>query len=101
MRVSVYSEFSFSFETMEARSTQRKNLSREIYVCVYVYIYIYLSIYTVYLLYNIYYMKKEMATHSIILDWEIQWTEELGGLHPVGWQRVSHDLATKQQHKYI
>ena len=25
-------------------------------------------------------LKKEMATHSSILAWEIPWTEELGGL---------------------
>ena len=25
-------------------------------------------------------LEKEMATHSSILDWEISWTEELGGL---------------------
>ena len=25
-------------------------------------------------------LEKEMATHSIILVWEIPWTEELGGL---------------------
>ena len=25
-------------------------------------------------------LEKEMATHSSILDWDISWTEELGGL---------------------
>ena len=25
-------------------------------------------------------LEKEMATHSIILAWEISWTEEPGGL---------------------
>ena len=25
-------------------------------------------------------LEKEMATHSIILVWEIPWTEDLGGL---------------------
>ena len=25
-------------------------------------------------------LKEEMATHSIILAWEIPWTEESGGL---------------------
>ena len=25
-------------------------------------------------------LAQEMATHSSILAWEIQWTEELGGL---------------------
>ena len=29
-------------------------------------------------------MKKEMATHSSILAWRTPWTEEPGGLQPVG-----------------
>ena len=29
-----------------------------------------------------------MATHSSILAWEIPWTEEPGGLQPMGSQRV-------------
>ena len=41
-------------------------------------------------------LEKEMATHSSILAWEIPWTEETGGLQFTGWQRVGHDLATKQ-----
>ena len=32
--------------------------------------------------------EKEMATHSSILAWEIPWTEEPGGLQPMGSQRV-------------
>ena len=36
-------------------------------------------------------LKKEMATHSSILDWEIPWTEEPGWLQSVGLQRVGHD----------
>ena len=40
-------------------------------------------------------LEKEMATHSIILAWEIPWTEEPGGLQSMGSQRVRHDLATK------
>ena len=36
-------------------------------------------------------LEKEMATHSSILAWEILWTEEPGGLQPMGWQRVRHD----------
>ena len=32
-----------------------------------------------------------MATHSSILAWEISWTEEPGGLHSVGLQRVRHN----------
>ena len=39
-----------------------------------------------------------MATHSSIRGWEIPWTEETGGLQSMGSQRVSHDLAIKQQH---
>ena len=31
-----------------------------------------------------YSMEKEMATHSSILDWEIPWTEDLGGLQSMG-----------------
>ena len=32
-----------------------------------------------------------MATHSTILAWRIPWTEEPGGLHSVGSQRVEHN----------
>ena len=28
-------------------------------------------------------LEKEMATHSSILAWKIQWAEEPGGLHTV------------------
>ena len=35
-----------------------------------------------------------MATHSSILAWRSPWTEEPGGLQPVGPQRVGHDWAT-------
>ena len=35
--------------------------------------------------------EKEMATHSIILAWEIPWTVEPGGLQSMGSQRVRHD----------
>ena len=31
------------------------------------------------------------ATHSIILAWEIPWTEEPGGLQSMGSQRVRRD----------
>ena len=33
----------------------------------------------------------DVATHSSILDWDIPWTEEPGGLQSVGSQRVRHD----------
>ena len=36
-------------------------------------------------------LEKELATHSNILTWEIPWTEEPGGLQPMGSQRVGHD----------
>ena len=36
-------------------------------------------------------LEKGMATHSSILAWRIQWTEELGGLQSVGSQRVGHN----------
>ena len=41
--------------------------------------------------------EKEMATHSNILPifWEIQWTEEPGGLQSLGSQES--DTVTKQQ----
>ena len=32
-----------------------------------------------------------MATHSSILAWRILWTEEPGGLQPIGLQRARHD----------
>ena len=36
-------------------------------------------------------LEKGMATHSSILAWEISWTDEPGGLQPIGSQRVVHD----------
>ena len=42
-------------------------------------------------------LEKGMANHSSILDWEILWTEEPGGLQSTGSQRVRHNLATEQQ----
>jgi len=35
-----------------------------------------------------------MATHSSILAWRIPWTEEPGGLQPMGSQRIGHDWTT-------
>ena len=31
-------------------------------------------------------LEKDMATHSSILAWEIQWTQEPGGLQSMGLQ---------------
>ena len=42
-------------------------------------------------------LEKEIATHSSILDWEIPWTEEPGGLQSMGSQRDGHNLASKQR----
>ena len=39
-------------------------------------------------------LEKEMAMHSSPLAWKIPWTEEPGGLQPMGSQRVGHDWAT-------
>ena len=39
----------------------------------------------------------EMAIHSSILDWEIPWTGEPGGLQSTGFQRVGYNLVIKQQ----
>ena len=36
-------------------------------------------------------MEKGMATHSSILAGRIPWTEEPGGLHSMGLQRVGHN----------
>ena len=32
-------------------------------------------------------LEKEMETHSIILSWEIPWTEEPGRLQSMVWQK--------------
>ena len=36
-------------------------------------------------------LEKGMATHSSLLAWRVPWTEESGGLHSTGSQRVGHD----------
>ena len=38
-------------------------------------------------------LEKEMATCSSIFAWKSPWTEEPGGLQPMGLQRVRHDWA--------
>ena len=43
-------------------------------------------------------LEKTMATYSSVLAWETPQTEEPAGLQSRRWQRVGHDLATKQQH---
>ena len=39
-------------------------------------------------------LKKEMATYSSILAWEILWIEEPDGLESIGLQRVRHTEPT-------
>ena len=36
-----------------------------------------------------------MAIYSSILAWRILWTEEPGGLQPMGLERLGHDWTTK------
>ena len=36
-------------------------------------------------------LEQEIAIHASILAWETPWTEEPGGLQPMGLQRVGHD----------
>ena len=36
-------------------------------------------------------LQEEMATHSSILAWRIQSTEEPGGLQSIGLHKVEHD----------
>ena len=38
-------------------------------------------------------LKKEMATHSSILAWKISWTEDPGGLQPMGSQKSQTRLS--------
>ena len=36
-------------------------------------------------------LEKEIATQSSILAWKIPWTEEPGGVQPLGSQKVGHE----------
>ena len=36
-------------------------------------------------------LEEGMATHSSILAWRTPWTEEPGGLQPMGLLRAGHD----------
>ena len=33
-------------------------------------------------------LEEDMATHSIILAWEIPWTDESGGMQSMGLQKI-------------
>ena len=39
-------------------------------------------------------LEEGMATHSSVLAWRIPWTEEPGGLRPMGSQKARHSRAT-------
>ena len=41
--------------------------------------------------FHFYALEKEMATHSSVLAWRIQGTEEPGGLPSMGSHSVGHD----------
>ena len=43
-------------------------------------------------------LKEEMVTHSGILAWKIQWTEDPGELQSMGLQRVEHNSVTEHAH---
>ena len=45
-------------------------------------------------------LEKEMATHFSILAWGISWTEELGGLQPMGLERVGTKGKSKRKKSY-
>ena len=40
-------------------------------------------------------LEEGTAIHCSVLAWRIPWTEEPGGLQPMGSQRVGHECATK------
>ena len=42
-------------------------------------------------------LEKQKATHTSILAWKIPWTEEPDGLQSMGYERVGHDLESKQE----
>ena len=39
-------------------------------------------------------LEEGVVTHSSILAWRIPWTEDPGGLHSMGSQRVGHHWVT-------
>ena len=44
-------------------------------------------------------LEEEMAVHFSILTWRIPWTEEPGGLQPIGSQKVRVSTHTHIPHK--
>jgi len=45
-------------------------------------------------------LEEGMTTHSSILAWRIQWSEEPGGLQSIGLQRAGRDWVTKHSAQY-
>ena len=43
-------------------------------------------------------LEKKVATHSSILVWKIPWTEEPGGLQPMGSEEVN---VTANEHTHV
>ena len=46
-------------------------------------------------------LEKKMVTHSSILTWKIPWTEEPGGLQPMGSLRVRNDSVHWHAHIWL
>ena len=46
-------------------------------------------------------LEKEMTTHSSTLAWKIPWTEEPGGIQPMGLTKVSQMQLSTQAHTHI
>ena len=74
------------FEQKRSRylAGQRHNLLQPKVMCVYK-----VTVYKV--IYSIYSMEKEMATHSNTLAGKVPWKEKPGRLQSMGLQRVGHD----------
>ena len=46
-------------------------------------------------------LEKGMAAQSSILAWRIPWTEEPGGLHSMGSQRIGHHWGVVGHHYHL
>ena len=64
------------------------------YMYIYIYVYVYMYVHVcmcMYVYMYMYVLEKEMATHSSVLAWRIQWTEKPGRLQSMGSHRVGDD----------
>ena len=64
------------------------------YMYIYIYVYVYMYVHVcmcMYVYMYMYVLEKEMATHSSVLAWRIQWTEKPGRLQSMGSHRVGHN----------